>query len=46
MPSAARTAELLHLQAGHCAALGSPLYGALLERAAEDAGRGGPTFSC
>ena len=44
MPSAPRTAELLHLQAGHCGALGSPLYGALLSRAAEDAGRGGPTF--
>jgi hypothetical protein len=45
MPSAARTAELLLLQAGHCAVLGSPLYGALLAHAAEDARQAGPTFA-
>ena len=44
MPSASRTAELLLLQGGHCAALGSPFYGAMLARAAQDAGRGGPTY--
>lgn len=35
-------AELLNGQAGECARLGSPLYGALLERAARDVHEGGP----
>lgn len=34
--------DLFHEQAGACARLGSPLYGALLERAAEDIAAGGP----
>jgi hypothetical protein len=33
--------ERLAEQAGYCRALGSPLYSALLEQAADDAGRGG-----
>lgn len=38
-----RTARLVREQAVGCAALGSPLYGALLEQAADDLLRGGPT---
>jgi hypothetical protein len=44
LPDRGRLVSLLLDQARHCAALGSPLYAALLERAAEDAGAGGPTW--
>jgi hypothetical protein len=44
MPSRERTAFLLRDQAGYCAAMGSPLYAHLLERAAADALAGGPVF--
>ncbi len=44
MPSRERAAFLLRDQAGWCAAMGSPLYAHLLERAAEDAAAGGPVF--
>ena len=37
-------AEILRIQAGYCAALGSPLYAELLERAAGDAVAGGPVW--
>jgi len=42
MPSSERTAFLLRDQASYCAAMGSPLYARLLERAADDAEAGGP----
>ena len=45
MPDRARAVFLLRDQARQCAAMGSPLYAALLERAAEDALAGGPTFA-
>jgi hypothetical protein len=41
----ARVIQLLEDQARYCRALGSPLYGALLERAARDAASGGPTLA-
>ncbi|WP_079197560.1 DUF2332 domain-containing protein [Streptomyces sp. CB03911] len=41
-PSRARTAELADRQAAACDRLGSPLYGALLRRVAEDVTAGGP----
>jgi hypothetical protein len=41
MPTRERTAFLLRDQAGYCAAMGSPLYAHLLERAAADAEAGG-----
>jgi hypothetical protein len=37
-------ARWLHAQARWCEGLGSPLYAALLERAGDDATRGGPVF--
>lgn len=37
-------AEVLRRQAVWCRRLGSPLYGALLERAADDCAAGGPTW--
>ncbi len=40
---AARTAELLRWQGAACRELGSPLYGDLLEHAADDLLAGGPT---
>jgi hypothetical protein len=40
-----RAAGPLALQAGWCRALGSPLYGALLARAAADCEAGGPTWA-
>lgn len=43
-PSRARIASLLRDQARQCAALGSPLYGHLLARAAEEAEHGGVVF--
>jgi len=42
VPTPERTTFLLRDQAGWCAAMGSPLYAHLLERAAEDAAAGGP----
>jgi hypothetical protein len=39
-----RLARRLRRQAGSCAHLGSPLYAALLERAAEDCAAGGPIW--
>jgi hypothetical protein len=44
LPTRERAAFLLRDQASYCAAMGSPLYAHLLERAAEDAGAGGPVF--
>ena len=44
MPSRERAAFLLRDQAGSCAAMGSPLYARLLERAAADARAGGPVY--
>ena len=44
MPSRERAAFLLRDQARYCAAMGSPLYAHLLERAAEDADSGGPVY--
>ncbi len=44
MPTPERLAELLREQGRYCAALGSPLYAALLERASKDAEGRGPTF--
>ena len=44
MPSRERAAFLLRDQARYCEAMGSPLYAHLLERAAEDAGAGGPVY--
>ncbi|MCX5212698.1 DUF2332 domain-containing protein [Kitasatospora sp. NBC_00240] len=41
-PARARTAELTEQQATACDRLGSPLYGALLRRVAEDVTAGGP----
>jgi hypothetical protein len=41
MPTPERAAFLLRDQASYCEAMGSPLYAALLRRAAEDALRGG-----
>jgi hypothetical protein len=41
---AARLAEILRVQAGHCERLGSPLYAGLLTRAAADTEAGGPTW--
>jgi hypothetical protein len=40
-----RTAFLLRDQAAYCAAMGSPLYAHVLERAAEDAEAGGPVHA-
>jgi hypothetical protein len=40
-----RVADLLRTQAGYCRQIGSPLYGELLERAADDAEAGGPAWS-
>ena len=45
MPDRARASFLLRDQARQCEAMGSPLYAALLERAADDALAGGPTFA-
>ncbi len=45
MPSRERAAFLLRDQAAYCAEMGSPLYAELLERAADDAEAGGPTFT-
>jgi hypothetical protein len=45
VPTPDRLAELLREQGGYCAALGSPLYAALLERASKDAGARGPTYA-
>ena len=42
MPTPERAAFLLRDQASYCAAMGSPLYAHLLERAADDAAAGGP----
>jgi hypothetical protein len=42
MPPRERTVFLLRDQASYCAAMGSPLYAHLLERAADDAAAGGP----
>jgi hypothetical protein len=42
MAAAPQTVELLRLQAGWCARLGSPLYAHLLAGAADDAEAGGP----
>jgi hypothetical protein len=42
MPNPERAAFLLRDQASYCAAMGSPLYAHLLERAADDAAAGGP----
>lgn len=42
LDSNADMATRLRIQAGHCARLGSPFYGDLLERAAADAEAGGP----
>ena len=39
-----RIVEWLRFQAGWCRALGSPLYGRLLDDAIEDVGRGGPVW--
>lgn len=39
-----RTAWQLRVQAQSCAAMGSPLYGLLLDRAADDCDAGGPTW--
>jgi hypothetical protein len=39
---AGSVAERLRIQAGYCERIGSPLYGGLLARAAEDFGAGGP----
>jgi hypothetical protein len=39
-----RTAWQFRVQARSCAEMGSPLYGHLLERAAEDCAAGGPTW--
>jgi hypothetical protein len=44
LPTRERAAFLLRDQASYCAAMGSPLYAHLLERAAEDAEAGGPVF--
>ena len=45
MPTRERAAFLLRDQASYCAAMGSPLYAQLLERAADDAAAGGPVFA-
>jgi hypothetical protein len=45
VPTPERIAELLREQGRYCAATGSPLYAALLERASKDAGARGPTFA-
>jgi hypothetical protein len=45
MPSRERASFLLRDQAAYCAAMGSPLYAHLLERAAEDADAGGAVFT-
>ena len=45
MPTRERAAFLLRDQASYCAAMGSPLYAHLLERAADDAEAGGPVFA-
>ena len=45
MPSRERTAFLLRDQASYCAAMGSPLYARLLERAAVDAEAAGAVFA-
>ena len=45
MPSRERLAQLLAEQGSYCAALGSPLYAALLEGAANDAAADGPTYA-
>ena len=44
LPTRERAAFLLRDQASYCAAMGSPLYAHLLERAAADAAAGGPMF--
>jgi hypothetical protein len=44
MPTPERAAFLLRDQASYCAAMGSPLYAELLERAADDAARRGKVF--
>jgi hypothetical protein len=44
MPTPERAAFLLRDQASYCAAMGSPLYAELLERAADDAAARGPVF--
>lgn len=45
MPTRERAAFLLRDQASYCAAMGSPLYAQLLERAADDAAAGGAVFA-
>jgi hypothetical protein len=45
VPTRERAAFLLRDQASYCAAMGSPLYARLLERAADDAAGGGPVFA-
>jgi hypothetical protein len=45
LPTRERAAFLLRDQASYCAAMGSPLYAHLLERAAADAEAGGPVFA-
>lgn len=45
MPTPERAAFLLRDQASYCAAMGSPLYAHLLERAADDAERRGPVYA-
>jgi len=45
LPTRERAAFLLRDQARYCAAMGSPLYADLLERAADDAAAGGPVFA-
>ena len=45
MPTRERAAFLLRDQASYCAAMGSPLYAELLERAADDAAGGGPVHA-
>jgi hypothetical protein len=45
VPSRERAAFLLRDQGSYCAAMGSPLYAELLERAADDAAAGGPVYA-
>jgi len=45
VPTRERAAFLLRDQGSYCAAMGSPLYAELLERAADDAAAGGPVYA-
>jgi hypothetical protein len=45
LPTRERAAFLLRDQASYCAAMGSPFYAELLERAARDASAGGPVYA-